>query len=446
MSERTDFHARAGTFILVAAMLCGAVLFAQEPGKQENQEQTQQVQRLPEAREFFVHEFHATQLELDCSVCHVPAREDSTVLKRPGHDECILCHEANYEEDLTPKFCGQCHASFPPFDNEDLLPFPFFEKKRAILFDFSHALHVDPNARIDPKTGFRADCTFCHKFDEQGVFAEFPSHPQCESCHSKPHITPNLTPESDTPDCRSCHNPEEIENPGFTKNRRMIAAHVISGVYVNLKFSHIAHFRSKEKLDLNCTTCHYAIPESTSFADLTLPKMLDCVECHDVSKDLPEEFRMSNCETCHIDPQSGAIPASHSRSVKPLFHTESFRFDHEEQAAATGAKCYVCHTNVTPSASAETQCANCHQAMRPASHTARWRDVIHGKYAALDRVACATCHTADTCIRCHNLLPRSHTPLALFKAGAHANLAMLDQRTCYTCHTFEDTCAACHQR
>ena len=79
---------------LAAAMLCGAVLFAQEPGKQETQEQTPEVQRLPEAREFFVHEFHATQLELDCSVCHVPAREDSTVLKRPGHDECILCHEA----------------------------------------------------------------------------------------------------------------------------------------------------------------------------------------------------------------------------------------------------------------------------------------------------------------------------------------------------------------
>ena len=119
MSERTDFHPRAGTFVLVAAaLLCRALSFAQTPA----QEQTQQIQRLPEAEDFFVHEFHATQLELDCSVCHLPAQENSTVLKRPGHDECILCHEANYEEDLTPKFCGQCHASFPPFDNEDLLP------------------------------------------------------------------------------------------------------------------------------------------------------------------------------------------------------------------------------------------------------------------------------------------------------------------------------------
>ena len=173
MSERTDIHARVGAFVLLAiVLLCGAASFAQEPGQEPSQEQPQEVQRLPEAQEFFVHEFHATQLELDCSVCHVPAQENSTVLKRPGHDQCILCHEANYEEDLSPKFCGQCHASFPPFDNEDLLPFPFFQKKRAILFDFSHALHVDPNARLDPKTGFRADCTFCHKFDEQGIFAK----------------------------------------------------------------------------------------------------------------------------------------------------------------------------------------------------------------------------------------------------------------------------------
>ena len=53
--------------------------------------------------------------------------------------------------------------------------------------------------------------------------------------------------------------------------------------------------------------------------------------------------------------------------------------------------------------------------MRPASHTARWRDDIHGRYAALDRVACATCHTADYCSRCHNELPSTHVPLALFK-------------------------------
>ena len=40
-----------------------------------------------------------------------------------------------------------------------------------------------------------------------------------------------------------------------------------------------------------------------------------------------------------------------------------------------------------------------------------------------DRVACATCHTADYCSRCHNQLPATHVPIALFKNGAHARPA-----------------------
>ncbi len=82
--------------------------------------------------------------------------------------------------------------------------------------------------------------------------------------------------------------------------------------------------------------------------------------------------------------------------------------------------------------------------MRPASHTARWKDDLHGKYAALDRTTCATCHQQDYCSRCHNELPRSHFPLPLFQNGGHAIPAMLNQRSCLTCHTFQNTCASCH--
>jgi hypothetical protein len=86
----------------------------------------------------------------------------------------------------------------------------------------------------------------------------------------------------------------------------------------------------------------------------------------------------------------------------------------------------------------------CHAVMKPASHTARWKDDLHGKYAALDRTTCATCHQADYCIRCHNEVPRSHEPLPVFAGGGHATLALLDTRSCLTCHTFQNTCAQCH--
>jgi hypothetical protein len=82
--------------------------------------------------------------------------------------------------------------------------------------------------------------------------------------------------------------------------------------------------------------------------------------------------------------------------------------------------------------------------MKPVSHTARWKDDLHGKYAALDRTTCATCHQADYCVRCHNELPRSHQPLPVFVGGAHATLALLDTRACLTCHTFQNSCADCH--
>jgi hypothetical protein len=425
------------TPIAIACFLWLPLFAQQEPAALE---------RLPEAQGFFIHEFHATQLELDCSVCHVPSEEGSVELARPGHDQCILCHEANYEEDLTPVFCGQCHADFPPLGTDELLPFPFYRKTRAILFDFAHSKHIDPERRANANTGFRADCTFCHQFDDEGIYAKFPTHKQCTACHSNPDIQPNLVSESDTPDCRGCHVPEEIENPGYVKERQLIAEHVVSGVYVNLRFSHIAHFKKRDEYKLDCVSCHYAVETSTSLADLTLPKMLDCVECHDVDKGLAETYQMSNCSNCHIDVQTGPVPASHSRSVKPAFHNESFRVDHTEQAEALGAKCYVCHLNVTPSASATDQCASCHQATRPLNHTARWRDDLHGKIAAMDRTSCATCHVADTCVRCHNQLPRSHQPLSQFVGGGHASLAVLEQRACFTCHQFENSCAKCHVR
>ena len=405
-------------------------------------------QEQPKPGEFFIHAFHAEKLGgLECTICHTPAQQGSVVLKRPGHDQCKTCHADDFEKEIKQVVCAQCHTTFPPSSQADLVPFPRYRNTRAILFEFSHASHVDQKIRINPATGFRADCTFCHKFEPSGTFGTFPGHTECAACHSKPGVKPNLSPALDSQSCRGCHTPEEIENPGFTKGRRMIAQPVISGKYIAINFSHIAHFKAKDEYSLNCTTCHYEVPRSTSLANLSLPKMLDCVDCHDTSKKIAAEFRMSNCSTCHAGTVAGIVePASHTRNVKPAFHTESFRVHHEQEASAADAKCFVCHQNVTPSIAAKNQCVSCHLVMKPASHTARWKDDIHGKFAALDRTECATCHTADSCSRCHNELPRSHVPLPLFKTGAHARVAMLDVRACLTCHTFQNTCAECHTR
>lgn len=393
----------------------------------------------------YLHAIHMEKLGKDgfeCNLCHV-TNEGSLVMKRPGHAQCTVCHQEAYDK-VDQKFCAICHKDFPPTSGEDLVKYPFYQKERAILFEFSHAKHVDPRARVNPKTGFRADCTYCHSFDAKGTFATFPGHTECAACHQAKGSKPVLSADSTTADCQGCHKPEEIENPVFTKTRRFIAAHVVSGTYVNLRFAHLPHFRTKEKYNLDCTTCHYAVPKSTGLASLTLPKMVDCVECHDVSKSIAPEFRMTNCGTCHVDKMKTSLPASHTRNVRPSFHNAVFRRNHEREATEVGAKCFVCHQNVTASSASKGQCASCHTVMRPASHTARWKEDIHGKFAAIERESCATCHTSDTCSRCHNQAPASHAPRSLFLAGTHQRLAMLDERACFTCHTFQNTCSRCH--
>jgi hypothetical protein len=401
--------------------------------------------------EIYIHAFHADKLgSLECSLCHTAVKDGSVELQRPGHDQCAVCHSddfdnSNHYAKARATVCAQCHTSPTARSKTDLLPFPRYRGTRAILFQFSHAKHVDRQSRKDPASGFRADCTFCHKFDAEGVFAKFPGHTECAACHSKPGVTPQLTAALDSTTCAGCHTVQEIENPGFTKSRRLITQTAVSGKYVDIKFVHASHFAVKQKFNIDCTTCHYAIPQSTSLSNLTLPKMEDCVACHDAVKSLAAEYQMSNCKLCHADTVTGLFtPASHTRGVKPTSHNESFRIHHEQEASAAGAKCFVCHQNVSPSLQAKNQCMACHVVMKPASHTARWKDDVHGKYAALDRTSCATCHVADYCVRCHNELPRSHTPLPVFVGGGHAALAQFDTRACLTCHTFQNTCAACH--
>ncbi len=420
-----------------------ALAFAQTPAKPRA---TAAAGAPAKQTEFLLHAFHKDKFggDLDCTLCHVPVKEGSVMLNRPGHDQCMACHDADFNQNIKQVVCAQCHSAFPP-SATDLLPFPRYKSTRTMLFDFSHAKHVDPKARIDAKTGFRADCTTCHKFEPAGVFATFPTHQECAVCHSKPGFTPQLTASTTAAGCRGCHSPEEIENPGFTESRRLQSKDVATGKYSEIKFSHVEHFKVKTAYNINCTTCHYAIPQSTGLANLTLPKMLDCVQCHDATRTIPATFRMSNCTTCHTNSlPAGNVPTSHTVNVKPDFHNEVFRVHHETEAAAPNAKCFVCHQNVSPSVAAKNQCSSCHAVMLPADHTARWKDDIHGKIAALDRTTCTTCHTADYCSACHNELPRSHVPLPLYKAGAHAVPAMLDQRACMTCHTFQNTCAECH--
>src|SRR5260370_30886155 len=102
------------------------------------------------AQTFFIHSFHKQALgSLVCSLCHVPAARGSVELKRPGHTECRVCHQNDFEKESRPLFCSQCHSG--QRNKTDL------RATRATLPDFSHVRHKDARARTAPATGLPSD-------------------------------------------------------------------------------------------------------------------------------------------------------------------------------------------------------------------------------------------------------------------------------------------------
>ena len=156
-------------------------------------------------------------------------------------------------------------------------------------------------------------------------------HEQCASCHSKAGMKPMLTATSTTADCQGCHNPMAIENPALLAGKPSVPAHVISGEYKDIKFSHSSHFQHRAQFDMNCTSCHKDMAQSNSLANLDLPKMSDCASCH--SQKLAANRRMDSCSTCHVNKETGIALASYSRLLKPAFHNESFRVTHRVEAS-----------------------------------------------------------------------------------------------------------------
>jgi hypothetical protein len=357
----------------------------------------------------------------------------------------------------------------------ELRSFPNYNKTSAILFDFSHKLHLGAKGKVTQVVGARVDCKLCHQFDARGEKATFPAHRECSTCHSMPDIKPRLAADSKNEDCLGCHTSVEQQNPNYHKLRRFIVdpntAQIArsdvsrtvsaSGNTLNgrdLKFSHNKHLTDDRNVGIDCETCHAGVDQKTSISQLNIPSMWDCTMCHE-SRRTRTDYRISNCSVCHTQIAAGRKPRNHTLTERPFDHTAAFRIKHAEAARAPDAKCVFCHEFMSvarPALQAVTRteerplpngnCDECHSVMRPKSHTIRWRNDLHGRMAAMNRLNCAVCHQADTCERCHNERPRSHNPINAFVNGGHRFQAQLNQRSCFTCHEFTQTCERCHSR
>lgn len=410
----------------------------------------------------------------NCTDCHKPTSEGAATLTRPGHDACNTCHKEWFEAS-TPKkeFCTVCHSKMSENEMPELRKFPNYDKKNAILFDFSHKLHLSAKGKVTQVVGARADCNLCHQIEASGEKATFPAHKECSTCHSIPDVKPRLAADSKNEDCLGCHTSAEQSNPNYHKLRRFIvdpnhaqiARSDISTTAVtvgntmngrDLKFSHTKHLADDRNVGIRCETCHTSIDQKASISELSIPSMWDCTMCHE-SRRTRNDFRISNCSVCHTQIASGRKPRNHTLTERPFDHTAAFRTRHAEAARTPDAKCSFCHEFVSVArpgleVTVRTEehprpsgnCDECHSVMRPRSHTIRWRNDLHGRMAAMDRLNCAVCHQPDTCERCHNERPRSHNPINAFVNGGHRFLAQMNQRSCFTCHEYTQTCERCH--
>ncbi len=240
---------------------------------------------------------------LACADCHRSTAENRWQPERPGvadHQPCASCHKGAF---YTPPgdFCTSCHTALPdprravPADH--LLPeWPRRQKHSELVGRFNHRLHLgDP--RIAESGGLT--CTDCHTVDGSGPYASIPSHQTCAECHADgTRLTRIAAPRLDA--CASCH-----VDGGPGRARKYLGNDV--------GFDHAKHMRLADGTAIECTTCHEAMTRSTSAraADVELPKMMSCRQCHEDRRRTPARVAMSECGVCHVNGVEGAAPGDH---------------------------------------------------------------------------------------------------------------------------------------
>lgn len=215
----------------------------------------------------------------------------------------------------------------------------------------------------------------------------------------------------------------------FTMTSLLIASPAIN-------FSHSIHVQDME---MECTTCHSAVTESTSGQDdLFNFDHETCAECHADAID-------ENCEMCHTNVDEN-----------PTFDRITDKMPDFNHALhlSKGAECASCHAGIESNASPETKtvdaipnsCIDCHSTMeaKPRDHQLHWVS-LHGKMATgPDDASCEVCHTEDRCISCHE---GDNTDFTIHPANYELNHGMdfkTDRKDCSVCHTDSYFCVECH--
>lgn len=376
----------------------------------------------------------ATGVRLDCISCHKGQQETDPQAALGSHPECTPCHTgaqaAAPELRKDGQGCLDCHSL-------DKIDRNLAERRRGGHLAFGPwapiqtvAAHGLPQADVGSmRPGHHGLLRLA------AVASSAPAHAQADA--SPPFsLVPQAAPQT------------EMQLAAVDAKRllpRTGAAALDPSYWDILPVNHGRHVRNRDGSAIDCVACHPSILDSDTIGgQLSLPTMKECASCHENASLVGQEYLIENCQVCHKTITADMRPLARDGISPSIVHSEAFRRHHEEAARAEDNQCRYCHVETLNAQ--QDNCSGCHSAMQPRNHrVVRFNETTHGRLAAMDRKACATCHTSDSCNICHNIPPRSHLPLALFRQGStHRTLAMINLRSCFTCHTFENTCMECH--
>jgi len=213
--------------------------------------------------------------------------------------------------------------------------------------------------------------------------------------------------------CASCHNGRDVKTVSWTGTSTKRPN--------NLRFSHTVHAtKSMARGGLaTCTSCH-AAEADTTWMHVRHAEAAGCITCHEAPEHLAET---ATCKTCHstlVDAR-GLTPAQITAFPKPASHAQAgFASAHAPRTSADVARCATCHTRES--------CARCHANATTVPVIAQLGS--DKRVAELMRGRAALYPT-----------PTSHTNASWeFEHGLAADKGA---QSCANCHT-QASCRSCH--
>ncbi len=332
---------------------------------------------------------HPGHPQLPCGACHqTPGASGEMQVRAATFDNCRACHApaAEYHQAADVN-CYQCHAPLTEaadLTTAQIAAFPKPASHSTPEFTWTHGVIAGEEVM---------SCSVCHARDS------------CEMCHvNAEHVPAIMTLH---PDARVASLTEgKSWDPPVPGTHDRTDWNLVHGSVMAESPTSCSTCHTQEI----CSTCHVDTYERIASEFTSAPAAYTDPEAVTVFGHSPN-FAVSHgpaavaavpkCAACHAE--SYCIEC-HDGSGRPVFHPADFVQRHGAEVASQMLTCSDCH-------STEAFCRDCHtqQGFAVADQTgAVYHDYVpdwflaHGKAARQGLDGCASCHSQQSCLRCHS--------------------------------------------